>query len=292
MTTPVKLSTQEIFQQSWGRLLANFRQWILADTVDLKHWQSRPLPEAIRACPGRMIDDAEAMLAAWRKNENVEGKTGSTALLPAMLTAFEPVASIPDIAIMRGVADWIDVQVTTDEQERIVRMRTIPTAIRAQIAIFTANPHAAFSLASQFCQYLSSENNRRMALRFHLGGEVYDDWQLTIIDNTLFPSRVPTDAKNLTIATVDVTLNGLVPHVVGLGGEWDATTDPEGTQDPVNLVVVEADIIDEETRFAVRWVADPDTGDTTLTTLTLDQILMLEDGQIIQLEDGRYVRLV
>ena len=290
MTTPVPLSTLELFQQSWGRLLADFRQWIMADTADLRHWQSRALPEAIRACPGRMIDDAEGMLAEWRQNQNVAGKPGSTALLPVMLTAFEPVASVPDVSSIRGVADWIEVQIPSDTQGRTVQMRTIPTAIRAQIAIFTATPHSAFTVASQFCAYLTSEKKRQLPMRVHFGAGLHDDWQLTVLDNSLIPSRIQSDAKNLSIVAVDVVLNGLVPQIVGLGSATDATTDPDGIP-AVNQPVVEVDFHSAESGMMVRWVIDTETGDTTLITLTNAQVLILESGNVLRLEDGRYLRL-
>lgn len=291
MTTPVPLSTLELFQQSWGRLLADFRQWIMADTADLRHWQSRALPEAIRACPGRMIDDAESMLAEWRQNQNVAGKPGSTALLPVMLTAFEPVASVPDVSSIRGVADWIEVQIPSDTQGRTVQMRTIPTAIRAQIAIFTATPHSAFTLATQFCAYLTSEKKRQLPMRVHFGAGLYDDWQLTVLDNSLIPSRIQSDAKNLSIVAVDVVLNGLVPQIVGLGAATDSTTDVTG-RPRTNAPVQEVDLIDGDTERHVRWVIDVESGQTTLVTLSRPQLLQLENGTILRLEDGTLLKLL
>lgn len=287
----VPLSTQERFQRAWGVLLSRFRKWALADTADTKHWKTRPIKEAIHACAGRMIDDAEAMLDQYRRNDNVKDTPGSTALLPVMLTAFEPMPTIPDASSVRGIPYWLDIQVPTDPDLTTARLRTIPTAIRAQVAFFTATPHAAFSLASQFCAFLTDEYDRQLPIVCDLGGGITDTWQLTVLDNTLFPSRVPTEAKNLTIITVDVTLAGLIPHVVGLGGDWDADTDPDVTATPPQGPVVEADVLTDESLYLVRWVVDTETNESTLVSLTAAQVLQLEDGRILQLEDGRYVRL-
>lgn len=287
----IPLSTQERFQNAWGILLSRFRDWSMADTREFAHWKSRPIKEAIHACAGRMIDDAEAMLDQYRRNDNVKDTPGSTAILPVMLTAFEPMASIPDASSVRGVPYWLNIQVPTDPDLTTARMRTIPTAIRAQVAFFTPTPHTAFSMASQFAAFLTDEYDRQLPLKVDLGGGITDTWQLTVLDNTLFPSRVPTEAKNLTIVTVDVTLAGLVPHVVGLGGEWDATTDPVNTASPPPGPIIEADVLTEGSAYLVRWVADVETGETTLVSLTAAQVLQLESGEILQLEDGRYLRI-
>lgn len=266
--TTIPLSVREAFQTAWGQSLKDFRDWLLADTADLQHWKSRPLKAAIAACPGRMIDDAEAMLAEWRKNQNAS-VIGSTAFMPVMLTAFDAVPSAPDVSSMRGLPDWMPVILPQDPLKRLVRMRTIPLAIRAQIAIFTDNPHSALMLASQFCAYLTSETKRVLTLTLTLGEDITDDSDLVVLDNSLYASKVSTEAKNLTIYTVDVTLSGVIPQIVGFGGAWDATTDADGrpsTEDMQN-VVVEADIVDADVELHVRVEADPDTGATELTDL-------------------------
>lgn len=289
--TTAPLSTQERFQRAWGVLLSRFRSWSLADTADCRHWKTRPIKEAIRACAGRMIDDAEAMLDQYRRNENVGNTPGSTAILPVMMTAFEPMPTIPDTASVKGVPYWLSIQVPTDPSQRYARLRTIPTAIRAQVAFFSANPHTAFSLASQFCAFLTDEYDRQLPLVCDMGGGITDTWQLTVLDNTLFPSRVPTEAKNITIITVDVTLAGLIPHVVGLGGEWDSETDPAVTSQPLGEPVVEVDFFADQTDYAVRWVVDVGTGEAMLVTLNTQQLLVLESGQFLELGDGLILRI-
>lgn len=292
MTMP--LSVREAFQKSWGNLLVNFREWLLADTADLHYWKTRPLKEAIAACPSRMVDDAEIMLSEWRKNQNASVK-GMTSFLPVMLTAFDAVPSAPDISSIRGVPDWMPVILPQDPLNRMVRMRTIPIAVRAQIAVFTDNPHSALMFTSQFCAYLTSETKRILTITLPVGDGITDDCELVILDNSLYPSKVSTEAKNITIFTVDVTLNGVMTQVVGLGGSWDANTDINGrpSTEDMQKVVVEADINDTETGLHVRWVADEETGETWLQTLTTDQILRLENnGGELLLLNGKYLRLV
>lgn len=292
MTMP--LSVREAFQKSWGNVLKDFREWLLPDTADLIHWKTRPLKEAIAACPSRMVDDAEVMLSEWRKNQN-SNDTGMTSFLPVMLTAFDSVPSPPDASSIRGVPDWMPVVLPQDPQKRMVRMRTIPIAVRAQIAVFTDNPHSALMFTSQFCAYLTSETKRVMELTVNVGDGITDSCELVVLDNSLYPSKVSTEAKNLTIFTVDVTLNGVIPQVVGLGGDWDTVTDINGRPSTGNMqkVVVESDISDTENNSYVRWVADSVTGETWLQRLTTDQVLLLENnGGELLLLNGKLLRLV
>ena len=279
MTMP--LSVREAFQKSWGNVLKDFREWLLPDTADLAHWKTRPLKEAIAACPSRMVDDAEIMLSEWRKNQN-SNDAGMTSFLPVVLTAFDSVPSSPDVSSIRGVADWIPVILPQDPQKRMVRMRTIPIAVRAQIAVFTDNPHSALMFASQFCAYLTSETKRLVELTVSVGDGITDSCELVVLDNSLYPSKVSTEAKNLTIFTVDVTLNGVIPQVIGL----------DGTEN-MQKVVIEADISDTENNSYVRWVADSVTGETWLQRLTTDQVLLLENnGGELLLLNGKLLRLV
>lgn len=279
MTMP--LSVREAFQKSWGNVLKDFREWLLPDTADLTHWKTRPLKEAIAACPSRMVDDAEVMLSEWRKNQN-SNDTGMTSFLPVVLTAFDSVPSPPDASSIRGVPDWMPVILPQDPQKRMVRMRTIPIAVRAQIAIFTDNPHSALMFASQFCAYLTSETKRVMTLTVNVGDGITDDCEFVVLDNSLYPSKVSSEAKNLTIFTVDVTLNGVITQVIGLDGAEN-----------MQKVVIEADISDTENNSYVRWVADSVTGETWLQRLTTDQVLLLENnGGELLLLNGKLLRLV
>lgn len=263
MTMP--LSVREAFQKSWGNLLINFREWLLADTADLQYWKTRPLKEAIAACPSRMVDDAEIMLSEWRKNQNANVK-GMTSFLPVMLTAFDSVPSPPDVSIIRGIPDWIPVILPQDPLKRMVRMRTIPIAVRAQIAVFTDNPHSALMFTSQFCAYLTSETKRILTITLPVGDGITDDCELVILDNSLYPSKVSTEAKNITIFTVDVTLNGVMTQVVGLDGTWDANTDINGrpSTEDMKKVVIEAGVQDTDFGVDVIVTADEITGVTTI----------------------------
>lgn len=220
-------SLQESFQSAWGKLLIDFREWFIPDTEDGEAWKTKPINQAITATKGRMVDEAEKMLEMWRQNQ-VDDKDGSSAYLPVMITAFEAGGSIPEISSLRSMPTATEVVIGTDAHGRVKKMRTVAMGIHAQVAIFTPNPHSAISIATQLIAYLGSDQKRRVPLRFDLGDGIIDHWDMTIFDNNLYPSRIPSEAENISIVTIDVNLAGLVPQLI---------RDPNGNLQDVPIVV-------------------------------------------------------
>ena len=267
---------------AWVHVLGDFRAWFKPETPHGMTWKQAPLSQSIKGVKAKLIDDVEGMIADWRANKN-DTKEGQTSKLPVLLTAVAETAAPPEISQVIGQPYWTDVIVPNDPQERVVQMRTIPKAVRAQVVYITSNPHDASSISDQFCAYMTDDNKRRFAVNYHLGGGLVSDFKMTVLENSLFPDSAPSDAKNLTIITVDVTMIGLVPHVVGLGGEWDSVTDvgvdPDngdvggdnatgGGQKPADqreAVVIRANLHDEEIGRHNRVDADPVTGEITDT---------------------------
>jgi hypothetical protein len=211
--TTIPASLQESFQNAWGKLLIDFRAWYIPDTDDGAAWQSKPIGQAIVAAKGRLVDDAEAMLAIWRQN-TVAGAAGSSAYLPVMITAFEAGGSIPELSSLRSMPTPEDIIVGTDDLGQVLKMRTLAMGIHAQVVIFAPNPHCALSITTQFITYLQSDQKRRVPLKFDLGNGLIDDWDMTIFDNALYPSRIPSEAENISIVAIDVMLGGLVPQLI------------------------------------------------------------------------------
>jgi hypothetical protein len=285
------LSVIEHFQESWGRFLNEFRDWITPDTKAILDWKTRPLKEAIAACQSRMIDDAMSMWAQWRKHQNSPSTTGGSAFLPVMLTAFESVPSAPSIRDIRAVPYWKKVIIPSDPQQRVVQMRTTSMAVRAQVVMFASTPHDIAWLAAQFVSFVSDEDRRYLGLNIHLGDGIYERWPLTLLDNSLYANTVPLNEKNLLGCRVDLVLNGLIPQVVGLSPTIDMTVDVANrpTAEALQQVVVEADVHTQE--LHIRWVAEADNQPYWIT-LTMDQLLRLENsGDSLMLINGKYLRL-
>lgn len=192
-------------------------------------WKTAPLKQCIMAAKSSMIDDAEAMLRAWSENENAKDDKGMSAFMPVMTTAIASIQTPPEHEQVVGRADWLDVIIPQDPLQRAVKMRTMPSAFRCQIAFFCPDAHGAMMLAGQFCLYFKSESKRTFGVDFevgaHEGKPIIDTWRFRVLDNSLYPDKAVSEYQNLHIVTVDCTIIGDIPVVVGLGGSWDDVTD-------------------------------------------------------------------
>ncbi len=252
-------------QDAWYKLLVDFRAWYMPETILTKEWKKREIGIAIKSCQSRLIDDSEAMLAEYRKNQNTDVVAGATAFMPIMLTATATIDQPPDTMQLLPMPYLVPV-VIGDKQ---VRIRLIAKTVRAQIAFFATNSHDAKSVCDQFCAYVQNEDKRRFAVPFDMGNGHIQNSTFTIFENQLFPSPVPGEAINLSIFTVDAQLVGYAPQILGLGGPNDNDTgngyDPDGK--PIEkpdhgLVVVQADQFAEDGH--TRVLADNDTGEITV----------------------------
>lgn len=294
-------SSLECIQMAWAYRLRDFRQWCKPEGQAVYAWKTAPLKQAILACRSNMIDDAEAMLKAWVENSNhVKNPThkGLSAFIPVMTTAIAAIQSPPEYEQVIGRSEWLNVVIPNDPLQRVVQLRSIPSAFRCQIAFFCPDTHGAMMVANQFCLYWKNEAKRTFAVPFELGKvgneKIIDNWQFRVLDNSLYPDTALSDYKNLTVVTVDCTLVGDIPVVGGLGGVWDEVTDTgetgtpedwikippsndgyhhyfspiEGGRKPIadlQKVVTEADVYDLAIGHKTELRANKDTGEITQT---------------------------
>ena len=253
-------------QDAWYKLLVDFRAWYMPETQQTSDWKQRPIAAAIKSCKARLLDDSEGMLAEYRKSQNAEVVGGASAFMPIMLTATAAIDQPPDSSQLTTMPYFVDVIIN----DKLAKIRLIPKTIRAQIAFYATNPHDASSVADQFCAYMDDMNKRRISVGFPLSDGFIQKSTFTILDNQLFPTPVPSEALNITIFTIDVSLVGHVPQVIGLGGDFDATTangyNPDGSpvEKPFDIpVVVQADSFNQNDGSYIRVLADLDTGIVT-----------------------------
>lgn len=276
----VKRSTMECIQLALGTMIIDFRNWCMPDTMAMQDWKRRPLDKAILIAPGRMIDDAQAML-------NKHRQANDSRQLPIMIGALAAVATPPDLPNMIGIPYWINTVIPTDPQQRKVKFRTIPRQFRMQLVFIAADPHTVQSVLNQFCSYMTDNEKRRVMVNYDLGGGVSDEFHLTVLENTLYPDTSPTDASNITIGSIDFNCIGLLPQVVGLDPD-DADVDASGRDaiiDPNNPntsgewgVVVQSDLYNPDDKHgAIRANYDLVQDEATVGRMPLD-----DNGQVIE----------
>lgn len=269
MTRPT--SPLECVLDAWVQVLADFRAWVQPETPQALAWKQRAYSGAIFGCKSKLVDDVEGMIGEWRKYADAHPQAGESAFLPVLLTAVAASTQPPDVGQIRGIPYFVDAVIGEGEQSQLIGLRTVPKAIRTQIVYLTTNPHDASSISDQFCAYVTDDARRKFLVTYQFGQNITEQWDMTILENSLFPDVVPSDAKNLTIITVDVTMMGLVPQIVGLDADKDNITDNGynrktgavggGTRE--FLLVEEADQVDSLTGKTTRVSTNPETGDTT-----------------------------
>lgn len=260
----VNRDSLKFIEDAWVRLLIDFRAWLIPETSKLEKWKSYPIEKAIRACRARLVDDAEAMLAEWRKATSEEVDIGETATLPILLTALAPIQTPPDVNQVKSTSAFVEVAINN----QVVRLRTIRTAIRCQTVFFSTNVHDTKAFIDQFQAYLDDDIKRRIDVAYKINQQAIPSFKMTVLENSLFPDNIISEAKNIDIVSIDCVLLGVIPQVLGLGAGYDNNTGngSDNTGTPINkpqqhgLVVVQADATDLE---HVRITADPETGEIT-----------------------------
>ena len=280
------LSPLESVQDAWGYRLRDFRQWCSpAGQQSIRDWKKRRVEGAIIVAKTNMVDDAEALLRAIQRTDNARAggnttNTGTSVALPVMVTAISAIESPPEYEIVKPNPNWVNVVVDNDPLQRVVQMRAAAVAYRCQIAFFAPDIHAASSIANQFVNYFKHERKRSFDVEYELGfagtSIIKDQWNFKVAENTIYPDKISLGIETVHGITVDCTIVGLEPNVVGLGhadddltdtGEPDGSIPPnlppiDGSRDPadqLNAFVIEADVMEKGARHT-RVNIDPDTG--------------------------------
>lgn len=194
-------------QAAFGQYLVRWFATIYADTPALNEYKTRPVAEAIKWAPSRMIDAAQDMLEQYRKNEN--GEPGATTKLPVILIASD------DDFVGTG-ADWgghhTERQlIQIEEQGSWYGHRELMHDRRFQIVIAANESDTAKSLAAQLSWYFKQLPNRYMDAVYEFGQyKVPAPMQLE--GNRIDWMLVKTDGvKNLKMLAADIAIKCTVP---------------------------------------------------------------------------------
>lgn len=268
-------SPLECVKLAIGKVLIDFHKWAMPDTKAFDYWKRLEVRNAIVVAPSRMIDDVDTMLSKYRQ---LETEKGFVAPLPVMIIALDNMVSPPEISAIKGVPYWLNTSVPTDPLNRRIKLRTVARQYRVQLAFVSAEGDTSQSVINQFCTYMQDDFKRRFMATYDLGGGVTDDWELTVLENSLYPDKVPTGQSNMAVNTVDFQIAGLLPQVAGLRNEDGSEDYGEGVdldgRDPVDTpdgdtqewsVIVEADLYSPADQTSVmRAKADKETGERTI----------------------------
>jgi hypothetical protein len=222
----------------FGGFMGSFYASLVPTTPALQLFTTRGLKKSILWAPARMVDAAEEMLSAWQKNDT-DSATTMPPEMPVILVAMAKDYMPTGRDFTRQLADSIPVMLPGDAKERLFGLRVAAGDIRAQVAIFAHDTGTASSIASQFLLYLDTVHGRRFPATFTHAG-VTTEWPVQVESPDVPASSIPTDAKNLTMLIVDLTLKASIPLYDGPAD--DAPNDGQGTagdaSDPSGYPVV------------------------------------------------------
>lgn len=219
---------EDSIKAAFGKYLSRFHGQIMPDTRAAKEFASRSFAKSCVWAPGRMIDQVNDMLEAWRKNDTSQGSQSNTALpviIAAMARDFAPSGS----EFGRNVSDAVDVVLPNDPKNRLFKLRTIQADYRVQLAVVAPDSPTARSIASQLHLFVSAIGNRSFFATFSLAG-IEDQWGVQIENpDLLFAGTPMEDVKNLTVDVVDLTLRATVPFLSAPEGDEPNDGKGEGT---------------------------------------------------------------
>lgn len=235
MLQPVKIA----LGQFMGRYFAS----VVPTTKPLEGFVVRPLAKAIAWAPARMIDAAEDMLALWMRTDMDNAPT-TPPELPAIIVAMAKDYTPTGRDYTRQVADRQMVMIPGDDKERLFGLRAAAGDVRAQLVIFATDEPSAHSLAAQFLLFLDETPNRRFEARYRFAGHDMN-WPVQIESPDAPAMSIQTDAKNLTILAIDMTLRAEIPLFdAPKAGESNDGKGTPGTDDPAGYPLVQSVSVD------------------------------------------------
>jgi hypothetical protein len=138
------------------------------------------------------------------------------------------------------VADRQLVTIPGDAKERLFGLRAVAGDVRAQVVIFATDEPSAHSLAAQFLLFLDASENRRFDAVYRFAG-VDTAWPVQIETPENPAMAINTDAKNLTVLAIDLSLRVEVPlYDAPKEGEPNDGKGAPGTDDPAGYPVVQS----------------------------------------------------
>lgn len=193
----------------FGEYISRFYGGLSATTKPMHEFISRGLDKSIAWCPSRMVDSAEEMLAMWQRNDTDDSPT-HPAKLPVILVAMAKDYVPTGREYTRQVSDSQFVTLPDDPKERMFGLRYISADIRTQLAIFAADEPTARSIAAQFCLFIDSPHNKTFDASHRFAG--FDlSWGVQLESSDTPAMSIQSEAKNLTILALDLTLRASIP---------------------------------------------------------------------------------
>lgn len=211
-------------KEAFGHFLGRWYDTLYGDTQAVTEFMTRGMAKCVKLVPGRMIDDAEAMIASYQRDQ--QGPRGANALLPVVMIAMGR-----EYTTTGG--DWGGRQVPrklvclSDEPgASIYGYRQAMHDVRVQIAIIAAEEMSARSLAAQLGLFLGDHGLNRTFTARHTWGQYTKDLPVKV-ENPDIMFAIAGQSKTMTVLVGEITLKALIPY-------FDAPKDGEPNDGTAN----------------------------------------------------------
>jgi len=191
---------------AWGQYMNRWFDELYANTKAVELYRQKPFSQAVMWAPSRIIDAAQDMLAAYRKNVN--GPEGANAMFPIVLMAV-------DENFMGTGADWGGDHIA----RRVLQIREGGSWYgyqhsmmdqRLQVVIIGSEGTSPKSLAAQLSTFIKRPSNRHLKAVYAFG-EYEIPAPITLETNRIDWMDVKTDLKNVKILAADIILKCTMP---------------------------------------------------------------------------------
>ena len=193
-----------------SKYLQGYYNRLIPHTKGTTDFKNRGFKHAFAYAQGRLVDDAEAMLSEYRKNDN---DTPRRAPLPMILVGVgrDYTPTTGDYSRIRG--DIQTIKLPHEKDDNKLREMTVEVGERkVQVVFIASNEPTARDLSMQFCLWCAAFKNRRFYADYDIHGHSYP-FSCVLEDPNIFASNVDTEQKNLVMQTVDLTFRETIPFV-------------------------------------------------------------------------------
>jgi len=228
----------EPVKEAFGQFMGRFYASLVPTTKPMQEYVTRGVSKSIAWAPGRMVDAVEDMLSLWMRSDIHDAPTRPPDM-PAVLVAMSKDYTPTGRDYTRQVAEREMVIIPADPKERLFGLRAVAGDIRVQVAIISTDEPTAHSLAAQFVLFLDASPNRRFGARYTFASQPMT-WPVQIETPEVPAMNIATEAKNLTVLALDLTLRAEIPlfDAPKAGEPNDGKGEPGSVSDPAGYPVV------------------------------------------------------
>jgi hypothetical protein len=211
-----------------GQFMVGYHASLIVDTQFVMEFAKRDVAKSIVWASGRMVDDVEKMLTAWRQNENNAGP-GLSSMLPVVFLAlakdYMPV--LPEFSVAVPETPFV---FPGDPLERVYHVSTVCNEYKVQVVFVAPEMATAHSLLAQWHMWLTQgPTGRRFYSEYTFAG-FKSKWPCVL--EAIDPPGVVNalDQGNVTVLVSDMTIRATVPRfrAPGEGQANDGKTAPAG----------------------------------------------------------------